>query len=145
MARTITNQTVRFRVDFTSICSIGPGKIELLETIARTGSLSQSARALGLSYRRAWLMLDDLNHSFTGPVARSSVGGHLRGGMTLTSMGKDVIRCYRSAARAIESVVHSELATVAAKAVKRTSRYLAASRKRLPRRLLATDRAAHRA
>lgn len=140
MARTTTNHTVRFRVDFSSICSIGPGKIELLETIARTGSLSQAARVLGLSYRRAWLMLDDLNHSFTGPVATARVGGHLRGGMTLTAMGKEIVRCYRLAAREIETVVSSELATIAAKAVKRTSRYLAGSRKRLSRRLLAVAR-----
>ena len=139
MAR-IPNQTVRFRIDFSSICSIGPGKIELLETIARTGSLSQAARVLGLSYRRAWLLLDDLNHSFTGPVATSSVGGHRRGGMTLTSVGKDIIRCYRSVARQIEAVVSAQLGAIAAKAVKRMSREPAASRKRLARRLLAADR-----
>ena len=140
MARIPTHQTVRFRVDLSSICSIGPGKIELLETIARTGSLSQSARVLGLSYRRAWLLLDDLNHSFTGPVATSSVGGHRRGGMTLTSIGKDIIRCYRSAARQIEAVVGSHLGAIAAKAVKRISREPGASRRRLPRRLLAAAR-----
>jgi molybdate transport system regulatory protein len=140
MTRTMTHQTVRFRVDFSSICSVGPGKIELLESIARTGSLTQAARALGLSYRRAWLLLNDLNHSFTGPVARSTIGGHLRGGMTLTAIGKEIVRCYRSAAREIEAVVSSQLGAIAAKAVKRASRDLNGSRKRLPRRLLAADR-----
>jgi molybdate transport system regulatory protein len=111
-----------------------------LESIARTGSLSQAARALGLSYRRAWLLLNDLNHTFTGPVATSSVGGHLRGGMTLTSIGKDIIRCYRSAGRQIEAVVSSQLSAIAAKAVKRVSGDLRGARKRLPRRLLTAAR-----
>jgi molybdenum-dependent DNA-binding transcriptional regulator ModE len=54
---------VRIRVDFDSGASIGPGKVALLEQIAAHGSLSQAARVLGLSYRRAWLLLDDINHS----------------------------------------------------------------------------------
>jgi len=68
-------QTVRFRVDFTPSCSLGPGKVELLETIEQTGSLRQAAQTLGMSYRRAWLLLDALNRSFTEPAAIASVGG----------------------------------------------------------------------
>ncbi len=71
MGKTAMHQMVRFRVDFSPICSIGPGKIELLESIQRTGSLRQAARALGLSYRRAWLLLDDLNRSFNEPARKS--------------------------------------------------------------------------
>ena len=68
-------QTVRFRVDFTPACSLGPGKIELLEAVENTGSLRQAAQSLGMSYRRAWLLLDALNRSFTEPAAIASVGG----------------------------------------------------------------------
>ena len=60
--------TVRFRVDFDARCSVGIGKIELLEAIAGTGSLSQAARRLKMSYRRAWLLMADLNASFDQPV-----------------------------------------------------------------------------
>lgn len=110
-------QTVRFRVDFTSSCSLGPGKIDLLEGIERSGSLRQAALALGMSYRRAWLLLDAINHSFTEPATTASVGGHGGGGVTLTPFGQEIIRCYRAASRTIEQVAKNELAPLAAKAV----------------------------
>ncbi len=70
--------TVRFRVDFGGGCSVGIGKIELLEGIARSGSLSKAARAMRMSYRRAWLLLEDMNVSFDQPVAHATVGGPRR-------------------------------------------------------------------
>jgi molybdate transport system regulatory protein len=125
--------TIRFRVDFTASCSLGPGKIELLEEIQRTGSLRQAALALRMSYRRAWLLLDAINHSFTEPATTASVGGHGGGGVQLTPFGLEIVRCYRAASRAIETVARSELAPLAAKAVTGTQRSITAPRKRLPR------------
>src|SRR5882757_5244079 len=87
--------TVRFRVDFGRQCSIGIGKIELLEGIARSGSLSQAARQMRMSYRRAWLLLADLNTSFDEPVARASTGGRGGGGAVLTPFGERLIAGYR--------------------------------------------------
>ena len=86
---------IRLRIDFSLTGSIGPGKIVLLEQIARTGSLSQVARELGMSYRRAWQLLDDLNHSFKEPVATASVGGAGGGGVQLTTFGEELIAAYR--------------------------------------------------
>jgi molybdate transport system regulatory protein len=86
---------IRLRIDFGPTASIGPGKVALLEHIDRVGSLSQAARELGLSYRRAWLLLDDLNHSFTEPVASASVGGVGGGGVQLTAFGTELIKAYR--------------------------------------------------
>jgi molybdate transport system regulatory protein len=86
---------VRFRVDFGNRCSVGVGKIELLEGIARTGSLSQAAREMRMSYRRAWLLLEDMNLSFEHPVARASVGGRGGGGVVLTSFGSGLVAGYR--------------------------------------------------
>ena len=80
--------TVRFRVDFGNRCSIGIGKIELLEGIARTGSISQAAREMRMSYRRAWLLFDH-------PVARASVGGRGGGGVVLTAFGSGLVAGYR--------------------------------------------------
>jgi molybdate transport system regulatory protein len=109
-------QTVRFRVDFTTGCSIGPGKVALLEGIRDTGSLRQAARALGMSYRRAWLLLDELNHSFTAPATTATVGGAGGGGAQLTTFGETLIHAYRSLERDIESLAHVTLATIAARA-----------------------------
>jgi molybdate transport system regulatory protein len=86
---------LRFRVDFGAACSIGIGKIELLEGIARSGSLSLAARQMGMSYRRAWLLLEDMNLSFDQPVARTSVGGRGGGGAVLTSFGEHLVDGYR--------------------------------------------------
>jgi molybdate transport system regulatory protein len=87
---------VSFRVDFSPDCAVGPGKIALLEHISSTGSLSEAARTLKMSYRRAWLLLDDLNTSFQQPVAEMSVGGRGGGGASLTPFGADLVAAYRS-------------------------------------------------
>lgn len=126
-------QMVRFRVDFTDACSLGPGKIELLESIQRTGSLRQAAQALGMSYRRAWLLLDGLNRSFSEPASTASIGGQGGGGVTLTPFGLEIIRCYRAAAQAIESAARQELQPIASKALEVAPKEVGARRKRLSR------------
>jgi molybdate transport system regulatory protein len=90
-----TDLTVRFRVDFGRQCSVGIGKIELLEGIASSGSLSQAARDMRMSYRRAWLLLADLNLSFDEPVARATTGGRGGGGVVLTPFGAQLVEGYR--------------------------------------------------
>lgn len=87
--------SVRFRVDLNGNCSVGIGKVELLEAIARTGSLSQAAREIGMSYRRAWLLLADMNIHFGLPVARTSTGGRGGGGAALTGFGASIVSGYR--------------------------------------------------
>ena len=73
---------IRFRIDFTKSAFVGPGKIDLLEAIQRSGSLSQAARDLRMSYRRAWLLVDSLKSSFENPLlwpakaARGAVASH---------------------------------------------------------------------
>jgi len=86
---------VRFRVDFGGGRSIGIGKIELLEGIASGGSLSEAARQMRMSYRRAWLLLADLNASFDQSVARATTGGRGGGGAVLTPFGELLIAGYR--------------------------------------------------
>jgi len=87
--------SVRLRVDFTAECSIGPGKIALLEAIRASGSLSQAARDLDMSYRRAWLLLESLNTSFTQPVADLTRGGTGGGGASVTPFGEALIAAFR--------------------------------------------------
>jgi molybdate transport system regulatory protein len=99
--------TVRFRVDFGSRSSVGIGKIELLEGIERTGSLSQAAREMHMSYRRAWLLLDDLNTSFDHRVARASVGGRGGGGVILTEFGSSLVAGYRRLESSLQPLAKS--------------------------------------
>jgi len=109
-------QLVRFRVDFGPRCSLGPGKIALLEAIAEKGSLTQAAAKLGMSYRYAWLLLEDLKHSFVEPVTRATVGGRRGGGVQLTKFGKDLVRRYELATRRIEAAARTAFAPLLPKA-----------------------------
>jgi molybdate transport system regulatory protein len=84
------------RVDFGSDRALGPGKIRLLEEIGRTGSISEAGRSLKMSYRRAWLLVDDLNSCFHEPVVATKPGGVHGGGAELTTFGRELIEKYRS-------------------------------------------------
>lgn len=86
---------VRFRVDFGRKGAIGPGKIALLEHIGTGGSLSQAARELGMSYRRAWQLLWSLNACFRERAVTTARGGRGGGGATVTAFGRELIRAYR--------------------------------------------------
>lgn len=87
---------ITLRVDFDAHHAIGPGKIALLEKMRESGSLSQAARELDMSYRRAWQLLDSLNRSFRQPLAVTSVGGTGGGGSMLTTLGETVVESYRN-------------------------------------------------
>jgi molybdate transport system regulatory protein len=84
------------RVDFGTDRAIGPGKVLLLEAIRDTGSISQAGRSLGMSYRRAWLLVDDMNRCFREPVVTAQPGGSQGGGAALTAFGQKVIQKYRA-------------------------------------------------
>jgi molybdate transport system regulatory protein len=83
------------RVDLASGFRIGPGKVALLEAIHATGSISAAARSLGMSYRRAWLLIEDLNNGLLEPVVTTESGGRHGGGASLTLVGERVIALYR--------------------------------------------------
>jgi len=122
---------VRFRIDFTKNASVGPGKIHLLEAIRDSGSLSQAARNLGMSYRRAWLLVDSLKESFREPVTVASTGGKGGGGVRLTEFGEGLINSYRELERDIATLALRRLHSITP-AVIRTS----SSIKKPPRRSL---------
>ena len=90
------NVRLTVRVDFGADRALGPGKIRLLEAIGKTGSISRAGRALGMSYRRAWLLVDDMNRCFRAPVVTTQPGGVQGGGAALTPFGVDLIENYRA-------------------------------------------------
>ena len=107
---------LRLRVDLAPGQSIGPGKIGLLEGIAASGSISAAARAMGMSYRRAWLLLDALNQSFEAPVVITSIGGKEGGGAQLSPLGETLVARFRAMERdaATSLAAHLDAFTAAA-------------------------------
>lgn len=85
----------RLRIGTDRELALGPGKVALLEAIRDTGSISAAGRRLGMSYRRAWLLVDAMNRAFRDPVIATSTGGREGGGTVLTATGDEVVRRYR--------------------------------------------------
>jgi len=73
---------------------VGPGKIRLLQGIAEQRSISAAARVTGMSYRRAWLLIDQMNKTFRAPVVQTHTGGNTRGGAKLTPLGEEIVVRY---------------------------------------------------
>jgi molybdate transport system regulatory protein len=86
---------VTIRLDFDAARHLGHGKIRLLELIEAHGSISSAARAMGMSYRRAWLLADETNRMFAAPVFATRLGGKGGGQAQLTPFGRDLIDLYR--------------------------------------------------
>lgn len=107
------------RLDFETGRRLGPGKVALLEAIGSTGSIAAAGRLFGMSYRRAWLLVGELNRMFDRPLIEARGGGRNGGGAELTSLGKQVIALYRSAESKMRKSVGAE--------VKRIERSLATS------------------
>jgi molybdate transport system regulatory protein len=91
------------RIDFDEARAIGPGKIKLLELIDALGSISAAGRRMGMSYRRAWLLVDSLNRCFREPLVSSHTGGAHGGGANLTPAGVAVVRHYRAVEAAAQA------------------------------------------
>ena len=100
------------RIDFGPELRVGPGKIQLLEEVAALGSIAAGGRALNMSYRRAWELIDDLNRTFGKPVVDSRSGGKKGGGATLTPLGLALITRYRAMERAAAAATETHLAAL---------------------------------
>ena len=108
--RPATKPSLHLRLDFGGERSLGPGKVRLLELIDETGSISAAGRALKMSYRQAWLLIDELNRMFREPLVASQVGGG--GGAALTKAGASVIRAYRDMERRATGASSSDIRTL---------------------------------
>jgi molybdate transport system regulatory protein len=97
------------RIDLGKQAAFGPGKAKLLETIEKKGSIRSAAAALGMSYRRAWLLVQDIEAIMGAPVLVAATGGAKGGGATLTSLGRAVLDRYRTIERVAAKSVAAEL------------------------------------
>lgn len=100
----------QIRILLRKAIAMGPGKAELLNAIERTGSISAAARSLGMSYRRAWLLVDTMNQCFKSPVVETLTGGQRGGGARVTELGHDVLRRYLAMDAKAAASVRKDLA-----------------------------------
>jgi molybdate transport system regulatory protein len=108
----------RLRIRQGDLVVIGPGKIALLEAIGATGSISAAARALGMSYRRAWMLVDEMNRGLIGPVVDTAAGGIQGGGAVLTGLAQEIIERYRSVEAEAAQAAAGDLAWLQSKIIK---------------------------
>ena len=113
---------IRFRIDFSATCAVAPAKIDLLEAIRDSGSVTQGARRIGMSYRRARQLLDSFREAFRVPVTRAVRGGPGGGGVVLTPFGEALVDSYRSLQAEIGSLAAQRLGAISAAVRHGTSR-----------------------
>ena len=97
------------RIDLDAEGRIGPGKIELLETIDRSGSISAAGRAMDMSYKRAWDLVDEINRICRQAAVERQTGGKNGGGAVLTPFGRSLVARYRKIERTATSAARKEL------------------------------------
>lgn len=97
------------RFDFGETVRLGPGKVQLLELIAELGSISAAGRAMDMSYRRAWLLVDSLNQAFVKPVVATRPGGKADQRAEVTPFGQQIVQRFRAMEAAAWDVVAGEL------------------------------------
>lgn len=106
----IADASPRVRIVFGETMRLGPGKVDLLEAIDRTGSISAAGRDLRMSYRRAWVLIDEVNKIFSRPVVVASPGGTHGGGARLTDFGRALTAAYRRIEERTRLAIREELA-----------------------------------
>lgn len=99
--------TPLLKIDFSGH-RLGPGKIELLEHIVETGSITHAAKKMAMSYRRGWLLIDELNSMFGSAIVETSAGGSGGGGAKVTAMGRRIIKLYREAQAETQKLVEKK-------------------------------------
>jgi molybdate transport system regulatory protein len=100
---------VRLRVVLTDESAIGPGKADLLAAIDARGSIAAAGRSMGMSYQRAWSLIETLNEAFRDPLVTASRGGARRGGAELTATGREVLERYREIERKTMELCREDL------------------------------------
>ena len=105
----LENESMRFRVQIKHAVAIGPGKADVLEGIAQTGSIAETGRQLRMSYQRVWSLVAAMNQDFVEPLVLTQRGGADGGGAHLTEMGQRVLEVYRAIERYAERAIAKRL------------------------------------
>jgi molybdate transport system regulatory protein len=98
-----------FRIYFRDEIALGPGKVELLRHIAETGSISEAARRMDMSYNRAWLLVRTMNRCFKEPLVVAMRGGDTHGGAEVTKTGRQVLALYQKLESKVKSATQPAL------------------------------------
>lgn len=109
MKTPVDSPRLRFRLILGHSTAIGPGKVDLLAAVAETGSISAAGRSMGMSYKKAWYLIDTMNRCFREPLVVASKGGSGRGGAQLTPMGERALSLYRSIESKAAAAVDADL------------------------------------
>ncbi len=105
---------LHLRVVLGDTVAIGPGKAELLQRIDETGSIAAAGRHMGMSYKRAWSLAEEMNAMFAAPLVEAAKGGPGGGGAALTPLGERVLAAYRRLEEAAARAAAADLAELAA-------------------------------
>ena len=127
---------IRIRIDFAENVHVGPGKIALLEAIKATGSISDAARSLGMSYRRAWMLINSLKQGFSDAVTVSSTGGAGGGGARVTAFGASLIKQYRLLERDVGRLGAHRLTDILPQVIAKAPRLEHTGKKQLAKKIL---------
>lgn len=100
---------ISLRIDFAPGVRLGPGKADLLEGIVATGSIAAAGRRMGMSYKRAWLLVEGMNAMFAEPLVVSTKGGRAGGGAELTQTGRQVLERYRQIEAGLRRAAEGDL------------------------------------
>ena len=112
MARRRSPETVglsHLRVTLSEHFYLGPGRVDLLELIAETGSISEAAKRMGMSYKRAWSLVQALNEGLGAPWVGRARGGAAQGGAVVTEAGREVLRRYRHMQEATRAAIAGDV------------------------------------
>ncbi len=112
---------VRLRLVFGDDAMLGPGKADLLKLIAETGSISAAGRRMGMSYRRAWGLVEQLNRAFRDPLVESARGGPGGGGAVVTDAGQEILQLYQRLETRLEAEGWEEIEAIRARLVDMSS------------------------
>lgn len=115
------NGLSHLRVTLTEDAYVGPGRADLLELIDETGSISAAGRSMGMSYRRAWMLVQALNDGFGTSLVETSRGGSAQGGAVLTAFGREILARYRHMQQVSADAIADDVAVLRSMATKKPS------------------------